>query len=283
MSGTVCPVHLIAENGYLFHAHKYLNGLILRQAELVEVLGCMLRALFCSLPELALVFSREWHDVFLREMAEDSMTLLYQLIGAEGNGHIYHAEFPLLPGSAIEPDVAFLCPVVVFHYLHSAQHSFDAYTMGAVWVGEVAGSVNLVWFDGTQKLNDNVNISFSQLAFLDGAALVEGQVKEVHIRSVVKPYATVGSACFGATDCPLDVKQLTRLGLSFHFILYKIADFLHTVTEPYFTSGVEILDDDVVLHGYVSACLIGDVHIVLLLDESAEGASHRDDIVVGMG
>ena len=54
-------------------------------------------------------------------------------------------------------------------------------------------------------------------------------------------------------------------------------------------NGVETVDEVhesanlLVAHGDITRCLVGNMHIVVLLHQSADGATHRDDVVVGVG
>ena len=53
--------------------------------------------------------------------------------------------------------------------------------------------------------------------------------------------------------------------------LVKTIDEVHI--KPHFFIG----------HSYVTRCLVGNMHIVLLLHQPTDGTAHRDDIIVGMG
>ena len=97
------PIIVIKKNGMQepFDREKLLRG--------------VLRALFGPLPELAGIAAREGHDVLLREVAVDGVAFHNQLVGRQGHGHVHHAEVPLHPGAAVEPQVALLQPLVVLH------------------------------------------------------------------------------------------------------------------------------------------------------------------------
>jgi hypothetical protein len=38
-----------------------------------------------------------------------------------------------------------------------------------------------------------------------------------------------------------------------------------------------------IAHSDIARCLVGNMHVVVLLHQSADGSTHRDDIIVGVG
>ena len=198
------------------HAHEHLDGLVFGHAEFVVLAGGVLCAVLGTLPELAVVLTGEGHDVLLREVAEDGMTLLDELVGAEGYGHVDHAEVPLLPCAAVEPDVALLGPVIVFHHIPCSEHGLDTYAVCAVRVGEVASGIDLVGLHLAEEVYHDVDVGFAELALLDAARLIEGEVEEVGIGLVVEAEGAYGCFGFGAADGALEVEQCARLGLALY-------------------------------------------------------------------
>src|SRR5690606_19633360 len=69
-------------------ADEALDGLVLRQAELVVKLGGRAVAVFGPLPELALVRSGEKGLVLLRLVLEDSVSLAFEFIRRERHRHL---------------------------------------------------------------------------------------------------------------------------------------------------------------------------------------------------
>ena len=114
------------------------------------------------------------------------MALLDELVGAEGYGHVDHAEIPLLPCSAVEPYVALLCPIIVLHHIPCAEHRLDAHAVCAVWVCEVSGGIDLMGFHLAEELHHDVDIGIAELALLDATGLIERQVEEVGVGLVVE-------------------------------------------------------------------------------------------------
>ena len=103
-----------------------------------------------TLPELTRIVSREWNDVLLAEVTEDSMTLAYDLSRAQRNCHVHAGNLPLHPSAAIEPDVAGIYPLRTFFLklLEGLEGGLGTDAVGSVRVGKVAGHVDLVRLRG---------------------------------------------------------------------------------------------------------------------------------------
>src|SRR5207247_9201750 len=85
--------------------HKPLDRLVLRQAELVVLLGGVAVAVLGALPEFPRVAGAGQQGlVLLALVLEDGHALAEQLVGAERHGHLDLVDSPLLPGAAVEPD-----------------------------------------------------------------------------------------------------------------------------------------------------------------------------------
>src|SRR2546429_5242463 len=87
------------------------DGFVLRQAELVVEVGGFAVALFCALPELAVVGAGEERFVLLALVLENGDALALHFLGRERDGHLGLVDAPLLPRAAIEPDLAALHPL----------------------------------------------------------------------------------------------------------------------------------------------------------------------------
>ena len=198
----------------LEHFYEDLDGLILGHAEPVVELRGVLRALFGPLPELAGIAAREGHDVLLREVAVDGVAFHDQLVGRQGHGHVHHAEVPLHPCAAVEPQMALFQPFVVLHDFQRAQHGLHAGAVRAVGVGQVAGGVDLVGLDLAQQLDDDVDVLLREQSLLDAARFVERQVEEVGVGVGVQTERAYGGARFGAADGALQIEQRTRFGFA---------------------------------------------------------------------
>ena len=111
---------------------------------------------------------------------------------------------------------------------------------------------------------------------------------------MVERNAVVGAGCasLATTDKALDGAHLlgihiarTLLGeelldvavhLLYHLVLAVAEELVEAVDEVHEACYL------LVAHSNVARCLVGDVHVVVLLNESADGATHRDHVVVGV-
>ena len=150
--------------------------------------GGVLRAFFGPLPELAGIVSGERNDILLGEVAENGMAFLQQLVRAQRNGHVHTIQFPLHPGTAVEPDIGLLQPGLArfFQLPDGLQGRLGTHPVSAVRVGQVTGHVNLVGFDFQHQLFDDVDICLRAGVLLHAAALIERQVQEVDVRVVIQ-------------------------------------------------------------------------------------------------
>ena len=206
-----------------------------------------------------------------------------QLVGRQGHGHVHHAEVPLHPGAAVEPQVALLHPVVVLDDFEGAQYGLHAGTVRSVRVGQVAGGVDLVGLHLAQQLDDDVDVLLGELALLDTARLVEREVEEVGVCVGIQAERAYGGAGFGAADRTLQVEQGARFGLALLLAGDDLADLVHMVAVTQFARGIDVLQHDVVVYGHVARGLIGHMHVVSLLYEADERSAHRDHVVIGVG
>ena len=111
---------------------------------------------------------------------------------------------------------------------------------------------------------------------------------------MVERNAVVGAGCasLATTDKALDGAHLlgihiarTLLGeelldvavhLLYHLVLAVAEELVEAVDEVHEACYL------LVAHSNVARCLVGDVHVVVLLNESADGATHRDHVIVGV-
>src|SRR4051812_36578324 len=107
--------------------------------------------------------------------------------------------FPFLPRSAIEPDFAVAIPRLVFRALASLQHGAQTNAVRAVWVGQVAGAVNLVRLNALQQFDRDLNVGLAERLLFHAARLVKWHVQKMQVlrRHVA---ATAGSPSFAAAD-----------------------------------------------------------------------------------
>ena len=164
--------------------------------------------------------------------------------------------------------------------------------MGAVGVGQVGGHENLVRLDAGDELLYGQNVALRHGQFLHPSRLIEGQVEEV---DVVGADTVVGAckACLATADEAFEGEEGLAVVVAAFLLVDELLDGLVTLADDLVAATGEQLVkaiDEVheprhllVVHGDVAARLVGDVHVVSLLHESAYRATHRDDIVVGVG
>ena len=127
-------------------AHEGFDGFVGGEAEVFVEFGCGAVAFFGSLPEEAVVVAEVGGVFHLRLVLEDGVALEAELFGAEGHGHFDVVDFPFGPCAAVHPCVAVLHPGFVEELVDGGEHGVEAYAVGAVGVGEVAGHEYLVGF-----------------------------------------------------------------------------------------------------------------------------------------
>ncbi len=161
-----------------------------------------------------------------------------------------------------------------------------------MWVGQVACSINLVGLYFAQQLADNLYVALGHGQLLYLPAFIEGKVEKMNL---CMGNLVVGacSACLSATDELFHGADIQRVDIALFFLLEKVfylavfafdvlvgilaKQLIETVHKVHVAGYLLIVD------GNVARCLIGNVYTVPLLYQSADGATHRDDVVVGMG
>ena len=155
--------------------------------------------------------------------------------------------------------------------------------MCAVGVGQVAGDVNLMRLHLSDKLANDVDVLLGHGELLDGTALIERQVEEVNVveRNVV---VCAGCASLTAANQTLDGQDVACVGIAVLLLLEELLDLLVFVLDDLVLVAIEDLVEAVdevheacnllVAHSDVTAGLVGNVHVVTLLHQSTDGATH---------
>ena len=227
-------------------------------------------------------------------MFQDRVTLRTKLFGAHWHTHLYVLNLPFSPCAAIHPYTALLQPlrVALLQLVDSSQDGIRTLLVGTVRVSQIARHVYLMGLHVINQLKHNLHVSLSHRQFLDASALVERQVEEVY---VVKRNLVVGASRtrLTAPNQSLDGAYVLRVDVTFLLfskeIFYLTVFFLDDFIPVFSEKLVEPVDEVhetahlLVADGNVSARLVSHVHVVSLLHQSPERATHRDDIVVGVG
>ena len=227
-------------------------------------------------------------------MFEDGVALGSQLFRADGYSHLDVLNFPFSPGSAVHPDAAIFQPFCsgLFFQVDGCKDGVCADTVCTVGVGQVAGHEDLVRCYLAQQVAYNLHVGFADGVLLNLACLVEGQVEEV---AMIQGNVVVGAGSTGLATAyqSLDGQDVARIHVAILLLGQELADFGIFLVDDLVGALVEELVEAVdeveeannlfIAHGDVTARLVGHVDIVLLLHQSADGAAHRDDVVVGVG
>ncbi len=173
-----------------------------------------------------------------------------------------------------------------------SQHSVGTLAVSAVWVGQVGSHIYLVRLNLVDELDDRCDVGLGHRQLLNLTTLVERQVEEVDVLAV-DTIVFAGQTGLAATDQTFESQYLLVVEVALLLILDKRLDSLVRVLDNLVAAvskdGVETVDKMhesvylLVANGDIARCLVGNMHIVVLLHESADGATHRDDIVVGVG
>ena len=218
-------------------------------------------------------------------MLEDAVALTAELFRRHRHTHLDVFDFPFSPCTTVHPYAAVVEPLCsgLFLKVDGSHDSVGTLAVSAVWVGKVAGNVNLVRLNLLQKFAYNLHIGLSHRQLFNLARLVERQVKEV---TAVERNAVVGAgcACFTTANESLDGAYLRNIHVRRLLLSKELLDFIvHlgddlvlavaenlvvAIDEVHETCHFLIADSD------VSGCLVGDVYLVVLLYQAADGAAH---------
>ena len=217
-------------------------------------------------------------------MTEDGMTLLHDLVRAERNCHIHAADFPLHPGSPVEPYVGVLKPGLAFFLklLNGLQCSLSADTVGSVWVSQVSCHEHLIRTQSLEQILDDVKVNLCTRHLLHAARLIERQVEEVDIGIVIEAERTVCPAGLAAADCALDCEKFLRLRLTGYLGVNYCLDSVKFICKAELMGGIHVLKHHIVVNSKVSGGLVGNVNIMSLMNQADECTSHGNHIVIRM-
>lgn len=270
-----------------------LDGFVAGQAEVVVAIGCAAVAIFGSLPEQAVIIAQEGGRFHLRLVAEDGITLLAQLFGAEGNGHLDILDIPFGPGAAIHPDAAVLDPLGsgLALQVDGGEDDVGADAVCAMRIGQVGCHEDLMGLDLTQQVEDDLHIGHRRWVLFDEAGLVEGQVEEVDA-SLGHAVVCAGQTCLATTDLSLDGEDIVGIAVAFLLaaeVGFHLLVFVADLADLAVAEDAVIAVDEVheaayffVAHSNIARGLISHMYLVTLLGQTTDGAAHRDDVIVGM-
>src|SRR5699024_4727156 len=247
-------------------------------------------AVFGSLPEFPLIRTRKERSVFLGLVLENSFSFFGKLARTNGYGHLNFVNIPLLPGTAVHPDLAVLEPLIALAFFKGQEDGFQAYPMGAMRIGQVTGGIYLMRLHLAQQVNGQVDIGLGKRLLFNSSDFIKGHIQEV------QPFfgdAAIASRCFGfaPADESFDVFNLIGIGFGRFFLTDKILNigqpligFFSFQLKHAVIVGHKIHkpDDIFIKNGNISGCLIGYMYFMSVINQPDERAAHRDDIIIGM-
>ena len=181
-------------------------------------------------------------------MAQDSVSLLAQLLRTHWYTHLDIGNIPFCPSTAIHPYSAVLKPLgTSFLFLvDGCQYGIGTLAVCAMRVGQVGSHVNLVWLNLANELLDGDDIVLGHRQFLNLSALVEGQVEEVDMLAV-DAAIFAGQSGFATTDKSLKAQNLLSVCIALFLILQKGLHYLVAVLDYLVAAvgkdGVETIDE----------------------------------------
>ena len=227
-------------------------------------------------------------------MPEDGIALLTQFLWTHRHAHLDVGHIPFRPGSAIHPYSAVLQPLSTGFFLlvDGGEYGIRTLTMGAMRIGEVGRDIDLVGLYLLQQLHDWFDIALCHRQFLDLAALIERQVEEVDvilgdmvIATGITGLASTDQSLHGEDGLIVPISLFLLLQVTHDFTIADLDDLVGAVGKEF----VEAVDEMhiephlLIRHSDIARCLVGHMHVVLLLHQPSDGSSHRDDIVIGVG
>ena len=160
-----------------------------------------------------------------------------------------------------------------------------------MWVGKVAGNEYLVRFHFTQQITYDFHISFSQRTFLNTTGFIERQIKEMTMIQWDVIVCTGGTR-FTTTYQPFNGKNIACVDVTVFFLFQELTDLCILVGNHFVFAVIEDLIETVdkvqetdyffVAYGNVTGGFVSHVYIMLLLYQTTDGTSHRDNVVIGM-
>ena len=114
-------------------------------------------------------------------MLEDRVSLESELLRTHRYSHLDVINIPLCPGTSVHPDAAVLKPCFTLQLIESREYGISSYAVCAMWVAEVSGHEDHMWLDPLDEVLDDQHILLRERLLLNGAGLIEGEVKEVDV------------------------------------------------------------------------------------------------------
>ena len=227
-------------------------------------------------------------------MPEDGVPLLTQFLRTHRHAHLDVGHIPFCPGPTVHPYPAVLQPLGTGFLLlvDGGEYGISTLTMRAMRVSEIGCHIDLMRLYLLQQLHDRLHIALRHGQLLNLAALVERQVEEVDmilgdmvIATGITGLATTDQTLHGEDGLIVPIPLFLLLQVTHDFTIANLDDLVGAVGKEFVEAVDEVHIEPhlFICHSDIARCLVGHMHVVLLLHQPSDGASHRDDIVVGVG
>ena len=164
--------------------------------------------------------------------------------------------------------------------------------MGAMGIGQVGSHIDLMGLDLGKEFLNRRHIALRHRQLLNLTTLIERQIEEVDMLAIDTIILT-SQTSLTTTDESLQTQNLFVIKIALFLVLDKCLHYLIAVLDHLVAAigknGVETIDEVheaahlLITHGNIARGLIGHMHIVMLLHQSADGTTHGDDVIIGMG
>src|SRR5699024_12419378 len=112
-------------------------------------------------------------SVFLGLVLENSLSLFGKLTRTNGYSHLNFVNIPLLPCTAVRPNLAVLEPLIFLAFFKGQEDGFQAYPMGAMRVGQIAGGIYLMRLYFAHQVNGKFNMGLVKRLLFNGARFIK--------------------------------------------------------------------------------------------------------------
>src|SRR5712692_5169740 len=144
-------------------------------------------------------------------MAKDGEFLAFQVVGTDGYYPVNFVRCPFLPGATVEPDLELKSFLPYLTY--GPEDGVGTNPVRTVWVGKVAGHVDLRRFEPLEQGNNVGNVLRMDGGLGNGAGPVKAEVHEFQMFR----RDAAGQGCRPSFRLPnqrLDLEHILRIGLS---------------------------------------------------------------------
>ena len=227
-------------------------------------------------------------------MAQDGISLLTEFLRTHRHTHLNVGYIPFCPGTTIHPNATIVQPLgsCLLLLVDGCQYGICTLAVGTMRIGKVGSHIDLMWLNLREQFDNRRHVVFCHREFLNLTTLIEWQVEEVDMMAV-DAVVLAGQTRLTSADQSFQTENLLIVEVALLLILdeglHRLVGVLDDLVGTIGKDGVEAIDEMhetthfLIAHSDIARSLVGHMHIVLLLHESTDGTSHRDDIIIGVG